>query len=294
MPPWASLLGDLVRLIGWRLLETGDLLDYVRLRAVCSHWRSSTVSPHGCGIADPRFHPRRWMMLPEGHGLHPGHGKLGGYIRFINLSTGAIVRARLPLFSHHCVLDSSDGLLLLQRDEDNAIRLLHPFTGDVAKLPPLLTLVRPSEPHLLPADRETRHALSWYRTVDCTCVSVGADGVITVMVVFQRIDCFAFATTLDKQWSDAPGGSVDVVSPISFQGRIYSLDYCSDTIRIVEIEPPRRGDHKNSTSSSASSSPVLPPPRLIATLPTAEPRRKYYLAECESEILLLDRFWPSR
>jgi hypothetical protein len=139
---WPSLQGDLVRLIGWRLLETGDLLDYVRYRAVCRHWRSSTDCPRGRSVADPRFHPRRWMMMPEGHGLHPGHTKLRGFIRFVNLSTGAIVRSKLLLFSNHCVLDSVDGLLLMQRDKDTAIRLLHPFTGDTAELPPLITLLR--------------------------------------------------------------------------------------------------------------------------------------------------------
>ena len=81
------------------------------------------------------------MLFPEGHGLHPGHGKLGGYVRFFNLSTGAFVRVRLPLFRDHCVLDSVDGILLLQRDQDTAIRLLPPFTGDIAEFPPLETLL---------------------------------------------------------------------------------------------------------------------------------------------------------
>ena len=38
------------------------------------------------------------MMLTEGHGLYPGYGKLGGYVRFFNLYTGKFVRAKLPLF----------------------------------------------------------------------------------------------------------------------------------------------------------------------------------------------------
>ena len=132
---WASLHEDLVSLIGWRVLA-GDLRDYVRFRAACPHWRSSAACPRGRGVPDPRFHRRRWMLFPEGHGLHPGHVDLGGRVRFFNLSTGAFVRARLPLFSDHCVLDSVDGVLL-QRDRDTAVRLLHPFTGDVAEFPPL-------------------------------------------------------------------------------------------------------------------------------------------------------------
>jgi hypothetical protein len=71
----------MVRLVAWRLLA-GDLMDYVRLRAVCTNWRSSTVSPRGRGVTDPRFHPRRWMMFAEGHGLHPGHEDLREHVRF--------------------------------------------------------------------------------------------------------------------------------------------------------------------------------------------------------------------
>jgi hypothetical protein len=54
---WAGLHPDLVWLIGWRLLVR-DLLDYVRFRAVCPLWRSSTVCPRGRGLVDGRFHPR--------------------------------------------------------------------------------------------------------------------------------------------------------------------------------------------------------------------------------------------
>jgi hypothetical protein len=87
------------------------------------------------------------MMLPEGHGLYPGHGKLRGRVRFFNLvDAGTFVRVRLDLFKDHCVLDSVDGLLWLHRDKDTAIRLLHPFTGDMADLPPLSTL----HPHVDP------------------------------------------------------------------------------------------------------------------------------------------------
>uniref|UniRef100_A0A0D9XSX1 DUF295 domain-containing protein n=1 Tax=Leersia perrieri TaxID=77586 RepID=A0A0D9XSX1_9ORYZ len=38
---WASLDGDLLDLIGWRVLA-GGLQDYVWFRAVCSHWNAST------------------------------------------------------------------------------------------------------------------------------------------------------------------------------------------------------------------------------------------------------------
>nr|CAB3455830.1 unnamed protein product [Digitaria exilis] len=104
--PCSSLHEDLVARIAERVLAAGDILDYVRFRAVCKIWRSSTVDPRGRGVADPRFHPRRWTMLPEGHGLQPGHAKLRGHVRFFNHDTGAFVRSRIPELKDHCILDS--------------------------------------------------------------------------------------------------------------------------------------------------------------------------------------------
>ncbi|CAL5082894.1 unnamed protein product [Urochloa decumbens] len=182
-PCWASCLpGDLVRLVASRLLAA-DFADYVRFRAVCAPWRSSTASPRGCGVLDPRFHPRRWMMFPEGNGLHPGHPNLHGYVRFFNLDTGAFVRVHIgPLLEHHRVLDSLDGLLVLHRDHDTAIRLLHPFTGDLVGLPPLSTLLPQmrQDLHHLPAQEK----LLYLRSL--STAATFADGVVTVMLALSK------------------------------------------------------------------------------------------------------------
>ncbi|GJN23381.1 hypothetical protein PR202_gb11025 [Eleusine coracana subsp. coracana] len=81
------------------------------------------------------------MMLSEGDGLYPGHPKLHDSIHLVNLDMGAILRVRIPLLQDHCILDSLDGLLVLQRDHDTTVVLLHPFTGDILELPPLSTLL---------------------------------------------------------------------------------------------------------------------------------------------------------
>ncbi|RCV31941.1 hypothetical protein SETIT_6G218700v2 [Setaria italica] len=162
---WASLPGDLVRLVASRVLD-GDLLDYVHFRAVCTGWRSGAASPRCRGVVDPRFHPRRWMMLPEGHGLRPGHPDLRGYIRFLNLDTGTV--------------------------EDSAVRLLHPFTGDIAELPPLATLL-PQVVYNCPAPYKIR------RLADLVSASVSfGAGAITVMLALHEVHRVAFATTLDR------------------------------------------------------------------------------------------------
>jgi hypothetical protein len=62
-------------------------------------------------------------------------------VRFLNLSTDALVRAHLPLLDDHVILDSVDDLLLLHHDHDSIVRLLHPFTGEIVDLPPLASLL---------------------------------------------------------------------------------------------------------------------------------------------------------
>ena len=67
-PDWASLHVELTQLISARVLTMGGSLDYLRFCAVCSHWRATTASPIGRALLDPRFHPRCWMLFPEGEG----------------------------------------------------------------------------------------------------------------------------------------------------------------------------------------------------------------------------------
>ncbi|CAM0902438.1 unnamed protein product [Alopecurus aequalis] len=214
-PPWSSLPMDLVGLLGWRVLA-GDLLDYVRFRAVCTHWRSSTVCPRGRGIIDPRFHPCRWMILPDGHSLHPDDNKK----RFFNLSTGSFARVHLPLLTDHRVMVSVDGLLLLRSDRVDAatILLLHPFTGDTVKLPPLMPLLEDYWAMIPGGGR--------YRFVPHTFVaslSVSADGTVVVMIVHQYMTCVFFATTNDERWSVSSWNLTPLSRPISLQGKLYIL-----------------------------------------------------------------------
>ncbi|XP_066319741.1 uncharacterized protein [Miscanthus floridulus] len=279
--PWASMNEDLVRLIAWRVLA-GDLLDYVHFRAVCTHWRSSTVCPRGHSIIDPRFHPCRWMMLPEGHGLYPAHGKLRGYIRFFNLDTGRFVRAKLPVFQDHCILDSVNGLLVMHRDQDTFIRLFHPFTGDVVDLPPLVTLV----PHIVNRDLLGASHLTqrfvYLRRV-CASFNVSATGVITVMLALHRMGSVAFATTLHQQWHISTW-TLRCDRPLSFQGKLYMVRLSfipEENSDIFQVDPPQEdGDHVAGLGSS------LPEPKLIATIPSDKLAKPIFLVECNSQILV--------
>jgi hypothetical protein len=274
---WELLQGDLVRLVASRLLA-GDLLDYVRFRAVCTHWRSETPSPRGRGVVDPCFHPRRWKMFPEGRGLYPGHPELGDYIRFFNLDSGVFVRVRIPLFKNHCILDSIHGLLLLQRDQDTAIRLLHPFTGDIIELPRLTTLasLKP-EGAPFPLELDSLRCIS-------TCASFVA-GAVTVLLTLNRYEYAAVATSLDTQWTllswTWPGSYIN--GPLPIHGKIYMVPTPINNMKgapqIFQIDP-RHHQH---------------PPKLIFTCPTEKHLRACHLVEYGSEILVVahDDIWLS-
>ncbi|KAF7005120.1 hypothetical protein CFC21_020267 [Triticum aestivum] len=274
--PWASLPADLVRLLGWRVLAR-DLIDYVRCRAVCTHWRSSTVCPRGRGIVDLCFHPRRWTVLPEGHGLDPDDK---GKRRLFSLSTGVSVCPRLP--DDYRILDSVDGILLLHRrqrqHDQGSIRLFNPFTGDILELPPLGSVMSDSKLHEI----STSHVVPGGVV---TSLTVSSDGAAAVMIWLVELSRIIFATTKDKQWSLSTRMFIWNRRPISFQGKLYILcyDLTSHALQVLQIGPPV---YEHGTTLRLGSS-FLPPLELIATCPTIKISDGIGLAECDSEILVI-------
>ncbi|XBI88837.1 hypothetical protein VPH35_026749 [Triticum aestivum] len=120
---WPNLPTALVDDIADRLLSH-DMAEYIRLRAACKEWRRCTADPReGCNHLDPRFRPRRWIMLSN---RTNGDGR-----RFLNLSTGASARVDLPELSRHHLEASTEGLLLLRDKASHAVRLLNPLTRAV-------------------------------------------------------------------------------------------------------------------------------------------------------------------
>ncbi|XBI52385.1 hypothetical protein VPH35_034765 [Triticum aestivum] len=126
---WPNLPTALVDDIADRLLSH-DVAEYIRLRAACKEWRRCTADPReGRNHLDPRFRPRRWIMLSN---RTDGDGR-----RFLNLSTGASARVDLPELSRHHLEASAEGLLLLRDKASHAARLLNPLTRALTDLPPV-------------------------------------------------------------------------------------------------------------------------------------------------------------
>jgi hypothetical protein len=206
------------------------------------------------------------MMFAEGHGLHPGHEDLREHVRFFNLDSGIFVRVRLPLFTDHCVLDSVEGLLVLQRDEDTAIRLLHPFTGDMVELPPLAPLAMQMT-HQEPLSTQLR----LMRRIS-TSVSVAAGGVVRVMVIFTGKMLAAVATSQDTEWAMLHWRVPSHHRPLSLRGKHYLVKNTAVghtwVSQVFQIEA-----HQHD------------PPKLIATIPREKLCYPVYLVECDSEVL---------
>lgn len=269
-------------MVAFRLLA-GDLLDYVRFRAVCTGWRSATASPRGRGVSDPRFHPRRWMMLPEGHGLYPGRPELDGYVRFLNLDTGTLVRVRIPLLlEDYCIIDSVDGLLLLlwDPDQEGGISLLHPFTGDTVELPPLRTLL-PQLGSLFPSSF-TPYRFRRLTSVVSASISFNA-GAMTIMLELYVVHRLAYATSLDREWTLSSWVCRRGYTPLSFQGKLYMVDTptsCGENIhQVFQIDPP--------VQDGADTVHEVQPPKLIATIPADKLVYPDGLVQCGSEILVV-------
>ncbi|XBI59045.1 hypothetical protein VPH35_040181 [Triticum aestivum] len=131
---WADLIAGPAGLITERVLAD-DVADYLRFRGVCRTWRQCTASPHAYGSLDRRFHPRRWIMLPQ------TMGDVRKRRTFMNVSTGERLQVSLPeLCYQHVFGTSSDGLMVLCDRRTYVIRLINPLTRQLTSLPDATTL----------------------------------------------------------------------------------------------------------------------------------------------------------
>ncbi|KAM0875688.1 hypothetical protein ACQ4PT_036631 [Festuca glaucescens] len=195
---WSSLTSELVGLVADALLSTGDVDCYVSLRAVCHHWRDATADPHG---PDPRFLPRRWVMLDSCAANVQDSCRL-----FLNVDTGSFVWKDLPVLrDYDCLAVDSDGLLVLQGPGDSKkISALNPFTGAWIRFP--VYAVRASR----------RRA-----------VAVGSSPMMKLYILDDREHVATVDPTdeIASRWIFTAKPSLELfASVISFQGQVYAVD----------------------------------------------------------------------
>jgi hypothetical protein len=215
---WSSLPSELLNLVGDALLSSGDIDCYVSLRAVCHSWRDATADPRG---PDPRFLPRRWVML------EPGDVNVRDTRRlFLNVDTGRFVWKDLPaLRDYTYVAADNDGLLILRGPSaSKKIFALNPFTGASIRFP-----VYPT------------HA------PDGGLVVVAAGSSLMVVLYsfhadqqFRLIPDVDVATSSDLNFGGASRWILQAKpvldafeSVVSFQGRVYAVDM-KGTIAVLE------------------------------------------------------------
>ncbi|KAG8075918.1 hypothetical protein GUJ93_ZPchr0006g41880 [Zizania palustris] len=133
---WANLDEGLTKRMAEHALAN-DVADYLCFRAVCVPWRNSTEDPKPQNVLHPRFHPRRWILLP-------GPGRIGAadnLRRMRNLSSGERVAVNLPDLQGHAVAAGSGGspggVLVLVDERSLHVRLLNPLTAQFIDFPSL-------------------------------------------------------------------------------------------------------------------------------------------------------------
>ncbi|KAM3368190.1 hypothetical protein ACQJBY_016627 [Aegilops geniculata] len=124
---WSTLPPDLVRRVGDSLLSTNDLDCYIHFRAVCPGWRAAADDPMS-DTSDPRFHPRRWIVLDEDF---QSEEKL----LLLNTLSGCFLHRKLPLLSDHCVVATTRNgyLVLADKSPPHSASVLNPLTGVVIR-----------------------------------------------------------------------------------------------------------------------------------------------------------------
>uniref|UniRef100_A0ACD5XRV6 Uncharacterized protein n=1 Tax=Avena sativa TaxID=4498 RepID=A0ACD5XRV6_AVESA len=228
---WASLPGDIVRLVAERVLISGDVVDYITLRAVCSLWRASTDSPNLGGHQYLR--PRGWAALCDGDAARPDDA---GEITFFKPATGRRLCVRFPSASLSRLRGSrvvafSSGLLVLLHKRFNEVRVIHPFTGVV-----LLQL-----PNMAPTLRvvgATRYSLLHMNAAVLTTPTSATTSTIDAVVAwFPGTRAILFSKPGDAAWDAVIlDQGLELQSVLAFRGRLYATTKTSTNI--LQVYPP--------------------------------------------------------
>ncbi|CAN6343024.1 unnamed protein product [Urochloa humidicola] len=231
---WANLLGDAVRHIAGKLLAV-DAVEYVRLRAVCTPWRSATAAPSW----DPHFFPRNWLMLHHddvaaADAADPAVARR----RFVNVRTGATLRIRPPPAEEYGdLIAGAEGLLLFHCGRTDTVRVFNPLTAATAVIPGLAGA---------PGVDETAELAAAGVVVDGN-----APAVVLVLVRQRATVVILCAKPGDASWRTVDAGAIDVATDgealrpltiqggLSMQGQFYVPTRHGEVLRVELYPQPR-------------------------------------------------------
>ncbi|KAL6655998.1 hypothetical protein ACP70R_006824 [Stipagrostis hirtigluma subsp. patula] len=203
-----------------------DVLDYVRLRAVCAPWRASAPSPRDPTLRDSRYRPRGWVALCDGDGVRPADAC---EVAFFHTVTGRCLRARLPELGGHRIVGFTDGLLILLNKATTAVRVLHPFTRVAVDLPPIAAVFTG-----IARDLDSR---AWMKAA--VCQSQTSPDSIAVVAWFPpgRAPGVVVAEPSFSCWH-VVHHDLRLTAAVPFQGRLYGVT--SNQRQLVQVYPERR------------------------------------------------------
>lgn len=221
---WANLGERMAAQIAEHALAN-DVADYLHFRAVCTPWRHHTPDPKPRCVLDPRFHPRRWILLPETTDDDSRR-------HMVNLSTGKKITVDLPDLLGHVVAAGSGGspggVLVLIDERSLIVRLLNPLTGQFIDLPSVApALSRRREGRL---DKEFSDL--------CRVTGAGFAGDSTVVLHFGWDNKLVSAKLGGDSWELVSEGCL-LCSAFPYDGKVYFANW--DGLMVVDAEatPPQ-------------------------------------------------------
>ncbi|CAN6334116.1 unnamed protein product [Urochloa humidicola] len=235
---WANLVGDAVRNIAGKLLAI-DAAEYVRLRAVCTPWRSATAAPSW----DPHFFPRNWLMLH--HDDVAAADAAVARRRFVNVRTGATLRIRAPpVEKYGDFIAGAEGLLLFHCGRTDMVRVFNPLTAATAVLPGLA-----GAPAVEEAVELELAAAGIIVDRNAPPPAPAGPTVVLVLVLQRGTVVILCAKPGDASWRTVNAGAVEVADDsdapppfqggLSMQGQFYVPTRHGEVLR-VELSPQPR------------------------------------------------------
>ncbi|CAL4899084.1 unnamed protein product [Urochloa decumbens] len=225
---WANLLGDAVRQIAGKLLAD-DAAEYVRLRAVCTPWRSATVAPNW----QPQFFPRNWLLLHRDE-VADTAAEPAARRRFVNVRTGATLRIRQPPAEEYGdFITGTEGLLLFHCGRTDTVRLFNPLTAATAILPGLAGALGIEE-----AAVELELAAAGVIAADGNAPAAASPAVVLVLVM-PTTTVFLCARPGDDRWRTVDAGEAQpqpFQGGLSMQGKFYLPTRHGEVLK-VELYP---------------------------------------------------------
>ncbi|CAL5093420.1 unnamed protein product [Urochloa decumbens] len=228
---WANLVGDAVRQIAGKLLAD-DAAEYVRLRAVCTPWRSATAAPSW----EPQFFPRNWLMLRRDVVADAAPAAPVSR-RFVNVRTGATLLIRPPPAEEYGdFITGAEGLLLFHCGRTDTVRLFNPLTAATAVLPGLA-----GAPGIEEAAVELELAAAGVVAADGNAPAAASPAVVLVLVM-PRTTVILCARPDDDRWRTVDAGEAQpqpFQGGLSMQGKFYVPTRHGEVLRVELYPQPR-------------------------------------------------------